>query len=134
MPATGCLLSEGNWPCHLTTLPGAAYSSPLLSYLRSNFIIGFLSLFLAIGYACEVLDSDCDEVKPGQAEKADHGTKSSDGDDGCQCLCHQVFTAHRVEPVRIEPVALVSAEVFVATVEFPSDAVPLGIDHPPQLA
>ena len=109
---------------------------PPLNRLRSNLIIAIVSLFVLTGFASDVLDFCCEAEKQ---ELTSHATDQSDKSapvksDDCQCLCHQFFTSHAVEPLRVVPTVLTPADFVAHADEFPPDAAPLGIDYPPQLA
>ena len=99
--------------------------------LRSSLFIAIVSLFVLTGYARDVFG----ECRAHHAEaRTEHGGKTSGKPDDCQCLCHQI-----ISPLTPEPVGAVAAvqlpETFLAHPdEFPPDAVPRGIDVPPQLA
>ena len=64
----------------------------------------------------------------------DHGGKAAGKSDDCQCLCHQVISHLTGAPVRAVVGALVPMMLTMAPDEFPPDAVPIGIEVPPQLA
>lgn len=107
-----------------------------MDLFRSSLFIAIVSLFVLTGYAYEVLDYDCDTEKREQVSKGDShsGKQTPAKTDHCQCLCHQIFNFHMAAPVRIG-LTHFTRTGFVALVdEFPPDAVPLGIDYPPQLA
>ena len=107
-----------------------------MSFLRSNLLIVIVSLFVLTGYAHDVLDSCCEGQRQ---EQAAQGKTSSDKNspaqnDGCQCLCHQFFTAHAAPSLSMSPAILTPAAFIAHGDEFPPDAVPVGIEVPPQLA
>ena len=99
--------------------------------LRSNLFIAIVSLFVLTGYAQDVFGECCAHDKQ---EQTQHGKTTPGKADDCQCLCHQIISHWNVEPVRVAAAVLVTAEFVAHPDEFPPDAVPLGIDYPPQLA
>ncbi len=107
-----------------------------VSFLRSNLLIVIVSLCVATGYAHEILDACCEGQRQEQAAQgrtpADKNAPAQD--DGCQCLCHQFFTAQAVLPLSAAPAIYGPADFVAQRDEFPPEAVPLGIDYPPQLA
>lgn len=118
-------------------LPPGVLIPRILRFLRSSLFVAIVSLFVATGYGRDVLDYHCHDGRPEQShtEEGDHhGEKAGDDGGGCQCLCHQMFTTHAAEAVRVGCVAVVSTEFVGSAVEFPPEALPVGIDHPPQLA
>ena len=109
----------------------ATYPHVRLKFLRSKILIVIASVFILTGYAHAVIDRCCDEK---QTERAGHGKSAPVEDDGCQCLCHKVFSNVSPTPVRLPVLTLILQTVRWPEGEFPPDAVPLGIDYPPQLA
>ncbi len=109
---------------------------PLVSHFRATLFIAIVSLFVLTGYASDVLDYGCAGEKQEQAaqSKTSSGTSAPVKSDDCQCLCHQIFIAHAAHPLSVAPAVLIPADFVVHGDEFPPDAVPLGIDYPPQLA
>ena len=107
-----------------------------MSFLRSSLFIAIVSVLVLTGYACDVLDYDCESEKQEQTmpDGAPSGKDVPAEKDDCQCLCHQIFTAQSAAPVRIASGIPGVADYLVQPDEFPPDAVPLGIEYPPQLA
>ncbi len=107
-----------------------------MSLLRSSLFAAIVSLLVLTGYASDVLDYCCESEKQEQVNHGEgHSGKTAPvKSDDCKCLCHQVFTSHSVEPVRLAPQSLSPVDLVMHADEFPPDAVPLGIDYPPQLA
>ena len=68
---------------------------------------------------------------PGQSAPND---QTPDGEDDCQCLCQKIVTPLTVAPTQVADALFVPAAFVAHADEFPPDAVPLGIDYPPQLA
>lgn len=95
-----------------------------------------VSLFVLTGYGADVFDVCCAGEKQEQAShgKSDSGKKAPLGERGCHCLCHQIYAGSSLECPSLAPTALQCAEVVRHGDEFPPEAVPLGIDYPPQLA
>jgi hypothetical protein len=100
-----------------------------LHFLRSTILTVIVSLFVFAGYARGVCGGCCEHRKQGQSEHDQAPASSND----CQCVCHEpISPAMSVSMPTIEA-TFVSTGGFVHADEFPPDAVPLGIDHPPQL-
>ena len=107
-----------------------------MRFLRSNLIVAIVSLLVLTGYGFDVLDYCCDD---GNQEQVGHaqshsGKKAPQGKNETKCICHQIFSGSEVEPVRVAPSVQTSTDSVGYVDEFPPDAVPLGIDYPPQLA
>lgn len=107
-----------------------------MSFLRSSIIVAIISLFVFTGYAADVLDYTCDGERQEQAAKSKPlpGKTAPVGNDGCQCLCHQIFATDVVEPIRVGSANVEVSDFLLPRDEFPPDAMPRGIDYPPQLA
>lgn len=107
-----------------------------MSFLRSNLILLIVSLFVLTGYVHGILGDCCghDKQRQTQSTKTAPGKKAPQKSDNCQCLCHQVISHGNFEPVRAVAGALVAMAVRMLLDEIPPDAVPVGIDYPPQLA
>ncbi|MEP6672685.1 MAG: hypothetical protein ABJF10_26210 [Chthoniobacter sp.] len=102
-----------------------------MNFLRSTLLIAIVSLLVLTGYAHAVTDTCCAHEQ--QQEQTGNGNAASTSDDGCQCLCHQIFSNVSAAPVRLPALGLVLPAVRMPG-EFPPDTVPQGIDYPPQLA
>lgn len=103
---------------------------------RSSLFIAVVSLFVLTGFGYDVFGDCCGDHPAKQTEHAKSVTQKqapSSGND-CHCLCHQVISHFTGEPVRVAAAILVPATFVPHADEFPPDAVPVGIDHPPQLA
>ena len=130
------LRNRGNsiLPGHAATLTRSR-SQPIsharLKALRSTLLIAIVSLFVLTGYARAVMDKCCAME---QTERAAHDGSVPVEEHGCSCLCHQVFSNVFAMPVRLPAVVLVLQAVRLPADEFPPDAVPPGIDVPPQLS
>ncbi len=109
---------------------------PPLNRLHSNLGIAIVSLFVLTGYGFDLFGDCCAWEKQVQTQsgKTAPGKKAPGKSDDCQCICHQVISHSSVEPLRVAAVLIVTAEFVALPDEFPPDAVPLGIDYPPQLA
>ena len=105
-------------------------------FLRSNLFIAIVSLFVLTGYGFDLFGDCCAREKQVQAQsgKTEPDKKAPGKADDCQCICHQIISHSSEEPVRVVAVLIVTAEFVAHPDEFPPDAVPLGIDYPPQLA
>ncbi len=107
-----------------------------MSFLRSILFAAIVSLLVLTGYGSDVLDYGCAGEKQDQTSHSQqHSGKTAPlKKDDCQCLCHQIYAPHTAAPVRVAPASLTPAELAAHADEFPPDAVPLGIDYPPQFA
>jgi hypothetical protein len=128
-----------------------------VTFLRSSLCILIVSLLVLTGYAQRIAGSCCaDEMSSWQspegqllkqvdfpaaqdtlAPQPEHThpapVNRAVGDSCCQCMCHQVFSPFGTEAVRVGEAALFVKERFAHVNEFPPDALPLGIEYPPQL-
>jgi hypothetical protein len=104
-------------------------------FLRSSLFIAIVSLFVVTGYGWDVLDYGCDDQVQMDHAKGQPGKKAPEPQkDGGKCICHQVFTGPEAHCLTVVPRVFAPTEYVGHTDEFPPDAVPLGIDYPPQLA
>ena len=103
-----------------------------MSFLRSSLFIAIVSLLVLTGYGLDALGDCCAHHEP--QGSAEHGENAPGTGDDCQCLCHQAISPFAVESVRLADRVFMPATFLALAEEFPPDAVPLGIDHPPQLA
>ena len=104
---------------------------PPLNRLRSHLFIAIVSLFVLTGYGYDLFGDCCAREKQVQTQS---GKTAPGKADDCQCICHQIISHSSEEPVRVVAVLIVTSEFVAHPDEFPPDAVPLGIDYPPQLA
>lgn len=107
-----------------------------MSIFPSSLFIAIVSVLVLTGYVSDVFDYDCSAEKK---EQVAQGKTPSDKDaphekSACQCLCHQIFSAQVAVPVRIACGNFVTENYSFPADQFPADAVPLGIEHPPQIA
>ena len=107
-----------------------------MSRLRSSLFIAIVSLFVLTGYGFDLFGDCCSHH---QQSPVEHGKSVPDEqtpvkDDGCQCICHQIISPLTTEPVRVADAGFTPASFVAHPDEFPPDAVPVGIDYPPQLA
>lgn len=109
---------------------------PPVRLLRSSLFIAIVSLFVLTGYGFDLFGDCCSHPEQAQVEHGNSAPKGqpSGSEDGCQCICHQVITLLSLDPVRVADADAVSTDLVAHADEFPPDAVPLGIDYPPQLA
>lgn len=117
-------------------MPPPPLRVPLLRFLRSNLFIAIVSLLVVTGYGFDLFGECCADERH---EYVEHGKSAPNdqapgGNDGCQCICHQVVPPISLEPVQMAVAVFVAADFVAHADEFPPDAVPLGIDYPPQLA
>jgi hypothetical protein len=107
-----------------------------VSRLRSSLFVAIISLLVLTGYGFDLFGDCCSHPPQSQEEHGnsapDHQTPGSD--EGCQCICHQIATPVAIDPVRVAVAWLGGSDFIVAPNEIPPDAVPLGIEYPPQLA
>ena len=102
-----------------------------LNRLRSNLLIAIVSLFVLTGYGLEVF-GECCSHREGQGQAEHHEKAPGQGDD-CQCLCHQIISPIATEPLAVAVAVFTLGNLVAHADEFPPDAVPLGIEHPPQI-
>ena len=98
--------------------------------------MAIVSVFVLTACAVDVLGDCCARDESAQAEHCDctPGEQAPDSGDDCQCFCHVVLPPVMTGPVWVADAVFVLTDFVVQTDEFPPDAVPLGIDHPPQIA
>ena len=106
-----------------------------MSFLPSHLFIAIVSLFVVTGYAWDVLDYNCEDESPAQVDhaKGHSGEKAPQQQNYGKCICHQIFTGPELNPMRVAPRVETPTDCVAHADEFPPDAVPLGIDYPPQL-
>ena len=110
----------------------------MFSLFRISVLLALVAVLALGGYAVG-------QVECCHSEKTSHGEKTSQGeshhdstnataDDGCRCVCHVGDIFHPTAPLSVGQ-KLISVTVYsLHWGAFPPDAVPLGIDYPPQLA
>jgi len=109
-----------------------------VEFLRSNLVAGILSLLMLTGYASELF-GECDDQRTGQsamvlATNGDAKESPQQTSDECQCLCHQVFSDLTGVSIRLTESLIFTEIDYVVFSEFPPDAEPHAIEHPPQIA
>jgi len=95
-----------------------------------------IALFVAASYGWNLSGQCClgeQGLQTAQIEGT-HSEGSPAQDDGCQCVCHQIVIPGAVEIVKVAGLVLVSEDSQAVTDEVAPDAVPLGIEYPPQVA
>jgi hypothetical protein len=102
-----------------------------VSCLRAQLLIAIVSLLVLAGYGQRVFGECCTRSHDGHAE---HGEKAPGKSDDCQCVCHAPASALAAEPVRAIAAPVSIGDVLPHADEFPPEVMPVGIDHPPQLA
>ena len=117
-----------------STVP--TYPSARLKFLRSHLFIAIVSLLVVTGYGFDLFDDCCAQQEQAQVEhgKAAPKNQKPGNGNGCQCICHQITTPLSPSPIQLVHAVFVPADFVAHPDEFPPDAVPLGIDYPPQLA
>ena len=104
-----------------------------LKFLRAKLIAVIVVLLVLGGYGAQAFGC-CEEPSAVSQTEPGHAGHPAHTGDACQCLCHQTFLNDRSTPPPV-PIALFEVVSFVSDgADFPPDAIPLGIDHPPQLA
>lgn len=98
--------------------------------LRANLFCILIAAIVFAGYAAELCGA-CDDLKPAAVSESQH---KDTGDHTCQCLCHQIFVQERNNAPVVVGELVESGVVFPELADIPPDTIPLGIDHPPQLA
>ncbi len=100
--------------------------------------MAIVSLFVLTGFGVDVFGECCGSHGPAETEHSgcapDDHDQAPDKGDGCQCICHVVLTTLTAGTLWAADAAFVPTGFLSHTDEFPPDAVPLGIDHPPQIA
>ncbi len=98
--------------------------------------MAIVSAFVLTACAVDVLGDCCGWQGQEQADHCDcaPGDPMPDNGDDCQCLCHVILTPLTTGPLWVADAVFVPADFVAQKNEFPPDAVPLGIDHPPQIA
>ena len=106
-----------------------------MGLFRSSIFVAFVSLFILTGYGLDVLDYCCENDGREEVSHKDQLNKGNPVKKGeCQCICHQTFIGRFSEPVRSVPFALRAIEYLDPADEIAPDAMPLGIEYPPQLS
>jgi hypothetical protein len=103
-----------------------------VSFFRSTLLGVIVSLVLCTGYADDLVGACCPHDH--HMETDDHGSRGSGDSDACQCICHQAISVCTVQAIRVAAVVVKASGFLPEANEFPPDAIPLGIDHPPQIA
>lgn len=107
-----------------------------MRHLRSSFYIAIVSLFVLTGYGSDLF-GDCGAHHghdPAEHHEPAPQDETPGGGDGCQCICHMPATPLTPDPVAVAAAVFVETDFAALRDEFPPDAVPLGIEYPPQLA
>ena len=107
-----------------------------MSQIRSSLFIAIVSLFVLAGYGFDLLGDCCEQPKQVQVEsgKAAPSKQAPTQGNDCKCICHQIVSPLTTEPLRVSDGVFVIADLVAHADEFPPDAVPIGIEYPPQLA
>ncbi len=95
-----------------------------------------VSVFVLAACGIDVLGDCCGR---GGSAQADHcgcapGEQTPENSDDCQCFCHVNLTPITTQPLWVAGAVFVPVDFAPQADELPPDAVPLGIDHPPQIA
>jgi hypothetical protein len=115
----------------LTKIPASTIEPAPVNFFRANLFVAIVSVFVLTGYAHAAIDRCGASGNHGHAE---HGESAPVKDSGCECPCHQIATNALSKSVSAPMPSLALQSLRFSTDEFPPDAVPPGIDHPPQLA
>lgn len=131
MRATGASpwLSTHIVPPQLDTSQGSILLLATLHLLRSNLFCILVAAIIFAGYGA-ALSGACDDLKPTAVSES----QKDAGDHSCQCLCHQIFVQERIKSPGVVGGLEEAGLVFPELADIPPDAIPFGIDHPPQLA
>jgi len=114
----------------------SAYLTPTVSFLRSSLLAIIVSLLALTAYGFDMFGDCCGHRQQVQSEhcKTPADNTAPCKDDNCQCVCHGIISPFDGGLLRATDVAFVITELVRHADEIPPDAVPLGIDHPPQLS
>lgn len=91
---------------------------------------------LFLGVIAERAFGDCAPVSAQKVSESGIGHSKpahSDDEHACHCVCHHAFVSEHVR-LKVTAAKLLVFLFEPDRVDFPPDAIPLGIDHPPQLA
>ena len=113
------------------TVPHGNLPSTRLKFLRSSLFLSIISLLLLTGYASEIF---CDCHGGHSQEMTEHGDSTPATGDDCQCVCHQMISDVFAAPMQLRKLLSATLDAVPHTDQFPPDAVPLGIEYPPQRA
>jgi hypothetical protein len=102
-----------------------------LKSLRSSILTIFVSLLVLTGYSSRYF---CDCCADHRAELTEQGGPAPSSHDGCDCFCHQIFSDASGVPAGADTAHRVVHAAAAIPDEFPPDAMPSSIDHPPQLS
>jgi len=107
-----------------------------LNFFRSSLFGMLVALFVVAGYGWSLSGQCClgERGLPAAQIEGAHSEEAPAQDDGCQCVCHQIVFHGAAEIVKVAGLVLVSEDSQVVTDEVAPDAVPLGIEYPPQVA
>lgn len=106
-----------------------------MAFLRSSLLLTLVCLFVLTGYSAQAFGVCCER---GDGEPAQHAeaasTKQLPADThDCQCVCHQILADSTHKPLHVIGASILSVESLTCGNQYPPDALPLGIDYPPQL-
>ncbi len=96
----------------------------------------FVALLVAAGYGWSLSGQCCLGERGAQTAQIEgaYSDESPAQDDGCQCVCHQIVFHGAVEIVKVAGLVRLSEDAPAVADEVAPDALPLGIEHPPQVA
>jgi hypothetical protein len=103
-----------------------------LKFFRSRILCTLVALFF-LGMIAERAFGHCAPDPAKQAIETEHGESAQSGEHPCECVCHNEFVS---EGPGQGVGAVASIDFFLVSdrADFPPDAIPFGIDHPPQIA
>ncbi len=107
--------------------------------LRSRLFAILIAALVLAGFGVSLFGS-CDDEKQVVVAAAGSGggepapSSSHSGDHTCACLCHQILVIEQLNAPAVAGAVSDAVLVFAELADIPPDAIPLGIDHPPQLA
>ena len=106
-----------------------------MASLRSSLLLAFVYLFVLTGYSAQAFGLCCERgtgERTQQAEASSQKQAPADSHD-CLCICHQIVADPAQKPLPIIAASVLSVETLTCGNQYPPDALPLGIDYPPQL-
>jgi hypothetical protein len=107
-----------------------------VAFLRSSLFALLVCLFVLTGYSAQAFELCCARTGREQTQQTKASAMQSIPDDAhdCQCPCHQVLVDPISKPLQVIGASIVSVESLISGNQFPPDALPLGIEYPPQLS
>lgn len=108
--------------------------------LRTPLILAILAALVLCGYTANVADcyltantTESQHAACGDHHESEGSSESNACQTACQCVCHSGYALEPVFQVQVSTEAAAIGAYALPTGQFPPDAVPLGIDYPPQI-